>query len=105
MTMQELAPIILQADEKAIVIELKRLGYTDCEKHKEYKHILLVDLFHGDLQSTETCLDKNGKCTYEGSIITDVKGYENFEFVLVNINDDKHHFPVKLRFFAKEIGK
>lgn len=102
MTIEKLTPIILLGNEKMIDTELKRLGYTDCERNKQYKHISLTDLFDGDLQDTETFPDKKGKRTYEGAIITGVKRYKNLEFVVVNINDNKHAFPIKMRIFVKE---
>lgn len=103
MTLEQLTPIISQADKKTITSELKRLGYIDCAKHKKYKHISLTDLFDGDLQETDDCPDSKGKLTYQGGIFTAVKDYEQLEFVIVNINDNKHHFPVKILIWAKEI--
>lgn len=101
MTLPKLTTIISAANEKAIKSELKRLGYTDCAKHKQYKYISLADLFNGDLQETDDFADSKGKRTYQGGIFTNVKGYEQLEFVIVNINDDKHHFPIKLLIWAK----
>lgn len=103
MTLTELTTIVKTADEKAIKGELKRLGYIDCAKHKQYTHISLTVLFGGDLQETDDYPNSKGKRTYQGGIITAVKGYEQLEFVIVNINDDKHHFPIKLLIWAKEI--
>lgn len=103
MTLPELTNIIRTADEKAITSKLKRLGYINCAKHKQYKHISLTILFGGDLQETDDYLDSKGKRTYQGGIITAVKDYEQLEFVMVNINDNKHPFPIKLLILAKEI--
>lgn len=102
MTLIELTDITRMADEKAINSELKRLGYIDCAKHKQYKHISLTDLFDGNLQETDDYPDSKGKI-YQGGIFTAVKGYEQLEFVIVNINDKKHSFPIKLLIWAKEI--
>ena len=102
MTLIELTDITRMADKKAINSELKRLGYIDCAKHKQYKHILLTDLFDGNLQETDDYPDSKGKI-YQGGIFTDVKGYEQLEFVIVNINDKKHPFPIKMLIWAKEI--
>lgn len=103
MTLIELTDIIKTANEKAINSELKRLGYIDCAKHKQYKHISLTDLFDGNLHETDDYLDSKGKRTYQGGIFTAVKGYEQSEFVIVNINDKKHPFPIKMLIWAKEI--
>lgn len=102
MTLTELTTIIKTADEKAVKSELKRLGYIDCAKHKQYKHISLTDLFDGNLQETDDYPDSKGNI-YQGGIFTAVKGYEQLEFVIVNINDKKHSFPIKLLIWAKEI--
>ena len=103
MTLIELTDIIRMADEKAVNSELKRLGYIDCAKHKQYKHISLRDLFDGNLQETSDYPDSKGKRTYQGGIFTAVNGYEQIEFVIVNINDKKHPFPIKMLIWAKEI--
>ena len=103
MQIKQLDEIIKIAEEKAIKSELNRLDYIDCAKHKQYKHISLTDLFNGDLQETDDYADRKGKRTYQGGIITAVKGYEQLEFVIVNINDDKNHFPIKLLIWTKEI--
>lgn len=105
MTLEQLIEIIRTADKKDIKSELKRLGYIDCTKHKQYKHISLTDLFDGDLQETDDCLDSKGKRTYQGGIFTAVKGYKQLEFVIVNINDNKHHFPIKMLIWAKEVER
>lgn len=103
MTITELTKIIRTADEKAIKNELKGLGYINCEKHKQYKYISIVDLFKGNSQETEEYSDNKDKRTYEGGIFTQVKGYEQLEFVIININDKKHKFPIKMLVFAKEM--
>ena len=105
MTLSELTTIVRTADENSIKSELKRLGYIDCAKHKKYKHISFTDLFDGDLQETDDYADSKGKRTYQGGIFTAVTGYEQLEFIIVNINNNKHHFPIKLLIWAKEIEK
>ncbi len=105
MKITELTKIIRTADEKAIKNELKDLGYIDCEKHKQYKYISIVDLFKGNSQETEEYSDSKGKRTYQGGIFTQVKGYEQLEFIVININDDKHKFPIKMHIWAKEITR
>ncbi len=103
MNTEQLTQIVKTADKKAISNQLKELGYIDCKKHKEYSKISLTTLFDGDLQETEEYSDSKGKRRYQGGIITQVKGYEQLEFVLVNINDNKNTFPIEMLIFAKEI--
>lgn len=105
MTLTQLTEIIRTADKKAITKQLKELGYIDCKKHKEYGKISLDTLFDGKLQETEEYTNSKGKRRYQGGIITQVKGYEKLEFVLVNINDDKNTFPVDMLIWAGEIEK
>ena len=103
MKLTELTNIIKKKKKKAIKNELKGLGYINCEKHKQYKYISIVDLFKGNSQETEEYFDSKGKRTYQGGIFTQVKGYEQLEFIVININDDKHKFPIKMLVWAKEI--
>lgn len=105
MTITELTTIIKKSNEKAIISELKGLGYVNCEKHKKYKYISIVDLFKGNSQETEEYSANKGKRTYQGGIFTQVKGYEQLEFIVININDDKHKFPIKMHIWAKEITR
>lgn len=102
MTLTELNKIIRTANEKAIKSKLKGLGYIDCTKQKEYKYISIVDLFKGNSQETEEYPSCKSKRTYQGGIFTQVKGYEQLEFIVININDDKHKFPIKMLIWAKE---
>ena len=102
MDISQLTEIVTAANKKQIKNCLKALGYIDCVKHKVYKHIGLEDLFKGDLQETETFPDGKGKRTYQGGILTNVKGYESLEFIIININDDKNVFPVEMFIWAKE---
>lgn len=103
MTLEQLTPIIQQADEKAITEELKKLGYINCKKDKRCRDMSLVTLFKGKLLETDDFTDKKGKRTYQGGIITQVSGYEQTEFIIVNINDNKKVFPIDLLIWGKEI--
>ncbi|MCM1289579.1 MAG: hypothetical protein NC132_02870 [Corallococcus sp.] len=103
MTLTELTAIISTSDKKAITKQLKEIDYIDCKKHKEYCKISLATLLNGDLLETDEFSDRKGKCRYQGGIITRVKGYEQLEFLLVNINDDKNTFPIDMIIMAKEI--
>ncbi len=103
MTLTQLTEIIRTGNKKAITRQLKELGYIDCKKHKEFSRISLNTLFDGDLQETEEYADSKGKRRYQGGIITQVKGYEHLEFVLVSINNDKNTFPIDMLIWTKEI--
>ena len=105
MKLTQLTEIVKTANKKAIIRNLKGLGYIDCKKHKELRHLNLEPLFKGEMQNTETFPDKKGKRTYEGGIFTQVKDYEQLEFIIVNINDNKNVFPIDMLIWAKEIQK
>lgn len=103
MTKAELTTIVQVTEQKTIMEELKRLGYIDCKKHKEYKNIRIDILFKGNLLETDTFPDSKRNRTYQGGIFTNVKGYENLEFIIININDDKNTFPIDMLIWAKEL--
>ena len=103
MTLEQLTKTIKIADQKAITKKLKEIGYIDCKKDKQLRYLSIETLFKGKLEETDTFPDKNDKQTYQGGIFTQVKGYERFEFVIVNINDHKNTFPIDMLIWAKEI--
>lgn len=105
MTIEQLTEIIKSADAKAITKRLCELDYIDCKKHKQYKHISLEAIFKGNLEETDEYPDFKGKRTYQGAIFGEVVGYEQLEFVIVNINDNKNTFPIDLFIYAKENGQ
>ena len=103
MTLQQLTEIIKTADKKAITKQLKKLGYIDCKKDKKLRYLSIETLFKGKLEETDTFPDGKNKRTYQGGIFTQVKGYAQLEFVIVNINDHKNTFPIDMLIWAKEI--
>lgn len=102
MTLQQLTEIIRTADKKTITKQLKELGYIDCKKDKKLRYLSIETLFKGNLEETDAFPDSKNKRTYQGGIFTQVKGYEQLEFVIVNINDDKNTFPIDMLIWAKE---
>lgn len=105
MTLTQLTEIIRTADKKQITKRLQELGYIDCKKDKQLRNLSLEILFNGELEETETFPDSKGKRTYHGGIFTQVKDYEQLEFVIVNINDRKNTFPIDMLIWTKEITK
>lgn len=103
MTLPELTTIIRTADKKQITNQLKALGYFDCKKDKQLRNLSLETLFRGELEETDTFPDSKNKRTYQGGIFTQIKGYEQHEFIIVNINDRKNTFPIDMLIWAKEI--
>ena len=105
MTLEQLTTIIQITDKKQITKQLKELKYIDCKKDKKLQKLSIETLFKGELKETETFHDSNSKRTYQGGIFTQVKDYEQIEFVVVNINDKKDTFPIDMLILAKEIEK
>ncbi|MCH5148446.1 MAG: hypothetical protein J1G05_03670 [Clostridiales bacterium] len=103
MTSVRLTEIIRTADKKAITRQLRELGYFDCKKHKELRNLLIETLFKGDMEETDIFHDSKFKLNYQGAIVINVNGYEQLEFILVNINGHKNVFPTNLLIWAKEI--
>lgn len=103
MTLEQLTDIIKIADKKLITKQLNVLEYTDCKKDKKLRYLSIETLFNGKLKETETFTDIKGKRTYQGGIFTQVKGYEQSEFIIININDSKNIFPIDILIWAKEI--
>lgn len=103
MTLQKLTTIIRTADKNTITKQLKELGYFNCKKDKQLRNLSLETLFNGELEETDTFPDNKGKRTYQGGIFKQVKGHEQTEFIIVNINDHKNTFPIDMPIWAKEI--
>lgn len=115
MTLPELTTIIRKADEKAIKSELKRLGYIYCNEHKKLGKVGIVPLVQEVKAETEDFIDTQHKHLYNGRICGTVKGYENYEFVYVNVFDIKPStdpfdneetaIQTEMLIFAKEIER
>ena len=103
MTLEQLTEIIRTVDQKTITKRLYELGYTFCNKDNKLQKLPIETLFKGEIVETETFPDRKSKRTYQGGIFTQVQGYEQFEFVVVNVNDHKNVFPVDMLIWAKEI--
>lgn len=112
MQIKQLAKIIKTADRKAIADELKRRGYVDCAKDRRYKHISLVTLYNGDTQEINEILFDNDTKAVDGATITNVKGYEQTEFIEVSFyrilptvfdEEEKTAIEEYALIFAKEI--
>lgn len=103
MTLPQLTEIIKLTEKCCIISRLTKLGYIDCKKDKQLRNLNLETLFDGELEETDTFPDNKGKRTYQGGIFSQVKDYEQLEFIIVNINDHKNTFPIDMLIWAKEI--
>lgn len=114
MTLTELTNIIRIADKTAITDELKRLGYVDCTTDSQYKKMSLVTLYKGDTQEVDEILYDNDTKAVDGTIITNVKGYEQTEFIEVDFyriqptvfpEEEKTAIQESALIFAKEMTR
>lgn len=89
MTLDQLTTIIRTADKTTITKQLRELGYTLCNKDKRLGKVGIVELVNAITQETEDFIDSEHKHLYNGRICETVKGYENYEFIIINVFDIK----------------
>ncbi len=89
MTITQLNEIVATADKKAIAKEFKKLGYILCNRSRKLGKVGIVELIQAVESETEDFADSKHKHLYDGCICGTVKGYENYEFVYVNVYDIK----------------
>ncbi len=114
MTPTQLTEIIRTADKSAITDKFKRLGYVDCTTDSKYKKMSLVTLYKGNTQEVDEILYDNDTKAVDGTIITNVKGYEQTEFIEVDFyriqptvfpEEEKTAIQESALIFAKEMTK
>ena len=115
MTLQQLTKIIKTADKKAIVAEFKLLGYIDCNHSRKLGKVSVVDLIKAVKYETEDFDDKSHKHLYNGRICGNIKGYEKFEFIYINVyyikastnpfDDEETAMQTEMLIWAKEITR
>ena len=89
MTKEELTGIVKLADKTAIDTELEKCGYIYCNGHKKLGKVGIVSLVQSVIGETEDYTDDERKHLYSGCICGSVTGYENYEFIFVEIYDIK----------------
>lgn len=89
MTKEELTEIVKLADKTAIDSELEKCGYIYCNGHKKLGKVGIVSLVQSVIGETEDYTDDERKHLYSGCICGSVTGYENYEFIFVEVYDIK----------------
>lgn len=89
MTKEELTEIVKLADKTAIDSELEKRGYIFCNEHKKLGKVGIVSLVQSVICETEDYTDYERKHLYSGCICGSVTGYENYEFIFVEVYDIK----------------
>lgn len=113
MTIEQLTEIISTADTKAIHKQLLAHGYIYCNKDKTLGKLNIVDLINGDGQKSDDIIDDAYKFVYNGCITHNVKGYEQYEFISINVfeihpstdpyDDEEIAIQTEMNIYAKEI--
>ena len=85
MTIPELNNITKLTNKRKIKKALQAAGYFDCAKHKQLRHLSLLELANAETLDGAEYLTDNGKRLFDGQIITHVNSAEQYEFVVVNI--------------------
>ncbi|MBD5100532.1 MAG: hypothetical protein HDT29_04595 [Clostridiales bacterium] len=85
MTQSQLTDIIKTADKKTITKRLKELGYIYCNEERHLGKVGIIELTQSVISETEDFADRKRKYLFNGRICLKVKGYENYEFVYVNV--------------------
>lgn len=89
MNIEELTEIVKLADVKSFEAKLKTLGYTYCNTSKKLGKVGVVELVQSVTAETTNFTDNDHKHLYNGRICGTVKGYDNYEFVYINVYDIK----------------
>ena len=97
MTIDELNNITKLTNRRKIEKALRAVGYFDCIKHKQIRHLSLLDLANGTTQNGVECLTDNGKQLFMGQIITQVNTAEQYEFIIVNILETPNNPSGRIR--------
>ncbi len=85
MTIAELNNITKLTNKRKIAKTLRAAGFFDCSKHKQLRHLSLIELANAESQNGAEYPTINGKQLFDGQIISRVNAAEQYEFVIINI--------------------
>ena len=113
MDVSQLTEIVSATNKEQIKNRLKTLGYTCCNKDRKLGKVGIVELVNAVKFETEDFTDADRKHLYNGRICRTVKGYENYEFVYINIfeikpstdpfDDEETAIQTEMLIWAKEV--
>ena len=84
MKIEQLNEIMKKANLRKIKKALKAAGFMDCKRDKALRHASLYDIAKAPYEKTPHFPD--GKANeYVGNLCRDVKGHEQYEFVIVQL--------------------
>ena len=112
MDLSQLTEIVATANKEQIENRLKALGYTCCNNDRNLGKVGIVELVNAVNFETEDFTDADRKHLYNGRICGTVKGYENYEFVYINVfkikpstdpfDDEETAIQTEMLIWAKE---
>ncbi len=82
MDLVTLQAIVNEANLRAIKKALKAAGFADCRRDRKLRRASLYDIATAPYEKTAYISDGKGN-EYSGELCRDVKGYESYEFVLI----------------------
>ena len=105
METEQLGEIVKRAKLREIAKTLKEAGYINCVRDRALKRASLYDIAVASCGETPYCADEKGN-EYIGTICRQVKGYEQYEFIIVEqlskIRPDRDDlFTKKMLIYAK----
>lgn len=109
MKIEELNEILKQIHLRKITKSLKAAGFLDCKRDKALRHASLYDIATALQEETPYFPDGKGN-EYNGILCRNVKGFEQFEFVIVQFLAPFKHgcedlSTKKMLIYAKEARK
>ena len=85
MKIEELNEIVKKANLREIKKALKAEGFMDCKRDKALRHASLYDIAMAPFGNTTPYFPDGKGNEYNGDLIYNVKGYERYEFVIVQL--------------------
>lgn len=86
MKLSFLNEIAALADKKELLARLKEQSFFETAKYAETKGITLSALQSATRAETERYPDKKNKLVYSAELYTHLQGWEQYEFVVLNID-------------------
>ncbi len=109
MKIEQLNEIVKLVNLRKIKSKLKKAGYIDCKRDKVLGHASLYDIANAPQDETPYFPDGKGN-EYNGILCHNVKGFEQYEFVVVQLlapfkRGCEDLSTKKMLIFAKEVTK
>ena len=107
MTLEKLGDILALQNLRKIQRALLRDGFTNCKTHPKLKKASLYDIVKAPYEETSST-KTDGVTEYYGMLCHDVKDFENYQFVIVEMlapvkPGSDIIFTQKMLIYAKEI--